>query len=189
MKTIINLNKTTLFDFDNSDYYHGKDKITRFVWIVISAIFLESLVPYPVCFKSWLLRVFGAKVGNGLILKPNVKIKQPWRLEIGDNCWIGEGVWIDNLVRVKLESNVCLSQGAFLLTGNHNYKMATFDLITGEIHLHQGVWIGAKGLVGPGVTCYSHSILSAGSVTFRNLEAYGIYQGNVAVFKRKRVIV
>ena len=79
-------------------------------------------VPYPSTFKAIILRVFGAKVGKGLVIRTHVRIKQPWRLSIGDHVWIGESVWIDNLVQVAIASNVCLSQGAFLLTGNHDYK-------------------------------------------------------------------
>ena len=101
---------------------------------------------------------------------------------------IGEHVWIDNLVPVSLGANCCISQGAMLLTGNHNYKKSTFDLITGEIHLEDGVWIGAKAVVCPGVICRSHSLLTVGSVATSSLEAYCIYQGNPAQKIRDRRI-
>jgi putative colanic acid biosynthesis acetyltransferase WcaF len=178
--------KTDLSTFQNRDFSHGKSLLTRMLWILCSRLFFETLIPYPNAFKRSLLALFGAKIGKGVVLKPSVKIKQPWRLEIGDHSWIGEGVWIDNLVHVSLASNVCLSQGAFLLTGNHNYKKTSFDLITGEIHLEEGVWIGAKSIVGPGVTCHSHAVLAAGSCAFKNLDAYSVYQGNPAIFMRLR---
>lgn len=182
------LKKSNLAKFNNCEYSHGKPQIVRILWVVISLFFFETSIPYPAFFKVAILKFFGAKIGLGLVLKPNVKIKHPWFLEIGDNCWIGEKVWIDNLVLVRLASNVCLSQGVLLLTGNHNYKKSTFDLITGVIILEEGVWIGAQSLVGPGVVCASHAFLSAGSTTFENLDAYSIYQGNTAIFKRKRYI-
>lgn len=101
--------------------------------------------------------------------------------------WIGEGVWIDNLGKVKIGNNVCISQGAMLLTGNHNYKKESFDLIVGDITLEDGVWVGAKSVVCPGVTMKSHSILTVGSVLTKDAEEYGIYQGNLAVMVKKRV--
>ena len=134
------------------------------------------------------MRLFGAKIGKGVVIKPSVNIKYPWFLEIGDHAWIGEKVWIDNLVPVKIGPNVCISQGAMLLTGNHNYKKETFDLITGEIILEEGAWIGAKAVVTPGVTCKEHSVLAVSSVAVEDLEPYTVYQGNPAKPIRKRTI-
>jgi putative colanic acid biosynthesis acetyltransferase WcaF len=90
---------------------------------------------------------------------------------------------------VKIGDNVCISQGAMLLCGNHDYKKPTFDLITGPITLEEGVWIGAKSTVCPGVTCRSHAVLSVGSVASKDLDPYGIYRGNPAVKERERKIV
>ena len=102
--------------------------------------------------------------------------------------WIGEKVWIDNLAQVDIHSNVCISQGAMLLTGNHNYKSVSFDLVIGSITLEEGVWIGAQAVICPGVSCGSHSILTVGSVASKNLEPYSIYQGNPAIKIRNRII-
>jgi len=179
---------TDLSSFSNPEYHHGKSLPVRLVWMLVSRIFFQTVLPYPSAFKAMLLRLFGAKIGKRVVIKPNVNFKQPWRLSIGAYSWIGEGVWIDNLVQVSIESNVCLSQGAFLLTGNHDYKSTSFELITGEIHLEPGVWIGAKAIVGPGVRCESHSVLAAGSTTSKDLEAYKIYQGNPAEVKRERTL-
>lgn len=109
-------------------------------------------------------------------------------MQIGDFTWIGEETWIDNLGSVSIGSHCCLSQGAMLLTGNHNYKMPTFDLMVGEIHLEDGTWIGAKSIVCPGVSCGSHSVLAAGSVATHRLEPYTIYQGNPALAVKVRDI-
>ena len=122
--------------------------------------------------KVFLLRVFGATVGKKVVLKPNINIKYPWNLVIGNHCWIGEGVWIDNLDQVTLEDHVCISQGAFLECGNHNYKSSSFDLMTAPIYVKQGSWIGAKGIIGPGVTVGSHAVLSLGAVATKDLEPY-----------------
>ena len=177
-----------LSTFSNPTFSHGKSIVVRMLWMLVSRLIFNTWVPYPSTLKAIILRLFGAKVGRGLVIRTHVRIKQPWRLSIGDHVWIGESVWIDNLVQVAIASNVCLSQGAFLLTGNHDYKSTSFDLITGEIHLESGVWIGAKALVGPGVRCMSHSVLASGSTTFKELEANKIYQGNPAEEKRTRQI-
>lgn len=136
-----------------------------------------------------MLKWFGARVGKGVVIKPGVNIKYPWRLSIGDYSWIGERSWIDNLGHVSIGAHCCLSQGSMLLCGNHDYKKPTFDLLIQPINLEDGVWIGAKAIVTPGVTCRSHSVLAVNSVAIGNLEAYSIYQGNPATLVRKRDIV
>ena len=177
--------KVRLDKFNIGDYYPGS-LFKRSAWYLTSLVFFKNSIPFPSSLKAALLRNFGAKIGKNLIIKPCVNIKYPWFLQIGNNCWIGEDVWIDNLAVVKIENNVCLSQGSFLLTGSHNYKISTFDLIIGNIILEDGVWIGAKSIVCPNVTCKLESVLAAGSVATHDLEENNIYQGNPATKKRKR---
>lgn len=178
---------TRLDKFDNSHFKPGSS-IKRVLWLLASGIFFQTWFPWPSHMKALILKSFGAKIGKSLVLKPRVNIKYPWKLTIGDHVWIGEQVWIDNLDDVTLGNHVCISQGALLLCGNHNYKRQTFDLITGPIILEDGVWIGAQSTVAPGITCHSHSILTLGSIATADLNAFGIYQGNPASFKKQRTI-
>ncbi len=179
--------KTNLQKFNNSWYRPGS-AIKRVCWYFVQAMFFRSAFPMN-GFKIKLLRLFGARVGTGVVVKPYTRIKYPWRISIGNHVWIGESVWIDNLANVVIGDHCCLSQGAFLLCGNHDYSKTTFDLIIGEIHLEEGVWIGAKSVVCPGVTCHSHAVLAVGSVTTKDLEPYSIYQGNPATKVRDRNIM
>jgi putative colanic acid biosynthesis acetyltransferase WcaF len=179
--------ETDLSKFNN-DWYNPGNKLKIITWFLCNSIFINNYLPIPVSIKILILKIFGAKIGKNVMIKPKVNIKYPWFLEIGNNVWIGEMAWIDNFVKVLIEDNVCISQGAMLLTGNHDYKKHTFDLIPKEIHLEKGVWIGAKAIVCGGVRCKSHSVLSVNSVTSKNLEPYKIYQGNPACSIRERII-
>ena len=185
------MDKTDLSKYNN-DWYKAssltKGFLITFVWFVTNRIFINSYLPLPISIKVAILKAFGAKIGKGITIKPMVNIKAPWNLEIGDNVWIGECAWIDNIGKVRIGNNVCISQGAVLLSGNHNYKKVTFDLIIEDIILEDGVWIGSKSIVCTGVTCFSHAVLSINSVATHNLEAYKIYQGNPAKAIRERVI-
>ncbi len=176
-----------LSKYDNS-WYNPGNKIKILIWYFINLLFFKTSIPYPSKIKVLLLRIFGAKIGKNVVIKPCVNIKYPWFLKIGDNVWIGENVWIDNLTNVEVGNNVCISQGAYIFTGNHNYKTQTFDLIIKPVIIEDGVWIGAKAIVCPGVRCKSHSVLSVGSVATKDLEEYTVYQGNPADPKRKRTI-
>lgn len=158
-------------------------------WYIVNAIIFRSYLLPGSAIKRGLLKLFGAKVGKSVVIKPQVNIKYPWFLSIGDHSWIGENVWIDNLTTVSIGDNCCLSQGAFLLTGNHDFTRSSFDLMVKSIVLEDGAWIGAGAMVCPGVTCFSHSVLTARSVATKNLAPFIIYQGNPAVPIKDRVII
>jgi putative colanic acid biosynthesis acetyltransferase WcaF len=179
--------KTDLSKYDNSWYQPGS-QIKRWCWYLVNELFLRNPLNISSGLKIFWLRLFGAKIGKGVVIKPHINIKYPWKLSIGNHCWIGESVWIDNLAEVTIEDHVCISQGAFLICGNHNYKRSSFDLMIAPITLKQGSWVGAKSVVGPGVTLHEHAILSLGSVASSDLEPNTIYRGNPAIIVKSRRI-
>jgi len=182
------MQKTDLKSYNNSPYHPGGSVLKRILWHYINGIVFKTSL-FPVYgLKIALLRLFGAKIGQQVEIKPNVNIKYPWNLTIADEVWIGEDVWIDSLVMVTIGSNVCISQGTMILTGSHNYKKTSFNLITGEVVFEDGVWIGAKAVVNQGITIGSHAVLTTGSIATKNLEPYSIYQGNPATKIRQRII-
>jgi len=182
------MNGTELNRYDNAWYHPGGGMIKRLFWYFFNVLFfINPLNPFS-GLKVLLLRLFGAEIGRGVVIKPGVNIKYPWLLKVGNHTWIGERVWIDNLAKVNIGDNCCISQGALLLCGNHNYKKSTFDLIVKPIRLEDGAWIGARSVVGPGVTVGTHSILTVQSVATETLEPFGLYKGNPAVRIRERVI-
>lgn len=115
------MKKVHLNQFENN-WYKPASKIKIILWYFINIFLFKTMLPIPSSIKLKLLRIFGATVGNDVVIKPNVNIKYPWFLTIGNDCWIGEDVWIDNLKQVTIGDNVCLSQGSYLLTGSHDYK-------------------------------------------------------------------
>lgn len=157
-------------------------------WYFCNVLFFKNpLLPLS-GLKVFLLRLYGASVGRGVVIKPSVNIKYPWKLSIGDHCWIGERVWIDNLSGVVMGESVTLSQDAMILTGSHDHTKTTFDFISFPVTLEDGVWIGARAVVYGGVTAGSHAILGINAVAESNLEPYTIYKGNPAVPVIKRNI-
>ena len=177
-----------LSKYNNNWYKPGKSKFTILIWYCLNAVFLNTYFLPISSFKIFLLKLFGAKIGRGVVIKPKVNIKYPWNLEIGNFSWIGEEVWIDNLDNIKIGNNCCVSQGAMLLCGNHNYKKTTFDLVTKPITLQDGSWVGAKAIVCPGITLEENSILTVGSVANTNLNSNEIFQGNPAKKIKERRI-
>ena len=174
--------------FSGSGFDKGAGRVRTVVWYFVNALVVRaSWCPF-MGIKVALLRAFGARIGRGLVIKNNVVIKSPWNLTVGDHCWLGEGCWIDNLDRVVIGSNVCVSQGAMLLTGNHDYTLASMPYRNAPITIEDGAWIGARATVCPGVTVRRNAILTVGSVATRDMRPNGIYQGNPAAMVRTRHI-
>lgn len=174
--------------FDGSDFDKGAGFLKITLWYFVNALIVRASWNPFMMIKIALLRAFGAQIGKGLVIKNNVIIKSPWNLVIGDNCWLGENCWIDNLDKVVIGNNVCISQGAMLLTGNHDYTISNMPYRNAPIQIGDGVWIGAKTVVCPGVCIRNNAILTVGSIATRDLEENGIYQGYPALMIRKRKI-
>ncbi|WP_407525607.1 WcaF family extracellular polysaccharide biosynthesis acetyltransferase [Lacibacter sp. MH-610] len=179
--------QTRLDQYNNSWYKPGRSVAVRMLWHCTSVLLVQCSWNLSSAVRTWCLRLFGASIGKGVVIKPGVQIKYPWLLKVGNHVWIGEHVWIDNLTTVTIDDHVCISQGAYLLTGNHDYTSEKFNLMVKPIMLQQGVWIGAKAIVGPGVTAAPHAVLTAGSVATKDLEAFKIHSGNPALPVKERV--
>jgi len=171
-------------------YEPGAGLVRRVLWYCVNAcVFASWLVPVSAP-KRVLLRAFGARIGPRVVLKPRVSIKHPWRLSIGAHSWIGEGVLIDNLVTVSIGANACLSQGAFILTGNHDYTSPSFTLRTGPVHVGDGAWIGARAVICPGVSVGCNTVITVGSILTRDAVADSVYTGHPATrIRARRTIV
>ena len=175
--------------YTTGDYTPGVSLLRQLLWYFIGSPIVQSrLLPISVL-KVWILRCFGAQIGQGVRIKPGVRVKFPWRLTVGNFVWIGEDAWLDNVAPVTLEDYVCLSQGVYLCTGNHDWSDPNFRLIPASIYIEAGSWIAARATVGPGVTVAQGAVLSLGSVAGRSLEPMTIYAGNPAVPIKKRVMV
>tara|TARA_Y100000741_G_C18207623_1_gene540343 strand:- start:442 stop:927 length:486 start_codon:yes stop_codon:yes gene_type:complete len=155
---MINLEK-----FKKSNIYGEKSFITNLVWYFINNIFFNSFIPGSKI-RIFLLRLFGSNIGKNVYLKPKINIKFPWKLRIGENSWIGEKVWIDNISEIDIGKNCCISQGVYLCTGNHDFKKESFDLISEKIIIEDSVWVGAKSIIGPGSKISYGKFIKLGSI-------------------------
>lgn len=164
----------------------GAGKIKEMTWYLVKVVFFLSALPYPNGFKCLLLRLFGAKIGSGVIIKPRVNIHFPWKLEVGNDVWIGEEVFLLNFEQLTIGNDVCVSQRAFLCGGNHDFRIPEMPYRNGPITLMDGAWIGASVFVSPGVTVGTDSVITAGSVVTGNIAPNGIYKGNPIVYIKQR---
>jgi putative colanic acid biosynthesis acetyltransferase WcaF len=182
------LNKTQLHkNFNTGDFRIGASILKQFLWYFTDIFFFKSRIIPVSSVLVFILRLFGARIGKQVRIKPGIHIKYPWKLTIGDYSWLAD-CYIENLDFVHIAEHCCISQQATLITGNHNYRKTSYDLITAPITIEEGAWIGAAAKVGPGVTVHSHAVLTMGSVATKALDVYGIYQGNPAIKVKEREI-
>lgn len=173
--------------FDNQSFERGRSRLVESLWFLVSWLFVSSWIPGSSVRVFW-LRLFGARIGSRARLKPRIRVKFPWRLELGDHVWIGEGVWIDNLDWTRIGSHCCVSQGAYLCTGSHDWSRDDFALITAPITLEDHCWLGARSTVAPGVRAGTGAVLALAAVATGDLEPWAVYAGNPATRSRSRVM-
>jgi putative colanic acid biosynthesis acetyltransferase WcaF len=182
------MSQVNLRAYDNSWYSPGRPAAWRAAWIFFGLPLLRCSWIVSSSVRVNLLRAFGARIGRGVVMQQPLRVKYPWHLVVGDDCWFGEDCWIDNLTTVRIGSNVCISQGAYLCTGNHNWTDPHFGLMVAPITLADGAWVGARCVIAPGVVLGTGAIASAGSVITASIPDFEIHTGNPARCIRMRTI-
>jgi putative colanic acid biosynthesis acetyltransferase WcaF len=151
-------------------------KIRIAVWVTIGSFLLRySFIPS--LFKRYILTIFGAQIGNEVVLRRGIKIHFPWNLEIGDDCWIGEEVWFINHEKIKIGSNVCISQRSIICSGGHDYRSASLEYAHKPIEIKDGAWVCLDAKVLPGVTIGEYSVVSAGEIARKSVPDYSMLIG------------
>ena len=181
--------KVRLDQFDpNGGLDRGRPKWFEAVWYLVKCAFFLSALPWPNGFKRRLLRLFGAQVGVGLVIRPRVNIHMPWKLVLGDHCWIGEDCEFLNLETITFQDHVAIAHRVYLATGNHNYKDHTMPYRNAPITIERGTWVASCVFIGPGVTIGEHSVVAAGSVLTKSVSPWSVMAGNPASKVRERVL-
>lgn len=160
-----------------NNWSRGNSFLYESLWVMIFQPIVSSFLPGSY-WRRIVLTFFGAKLGKSIRLNIGLKVKFPWKLVIGDYSWIGENTWIDNIEFVRISDNVCVSQGVYFCTGNHNYKKPTFDFFASSIKVDSHAWIGAKSIIGPGYKIGKGSVITMGSVIKENIPPGTIYKNN-----------
>ena len=180
MREPINLSKSGAGNFSRT-----RSRFIEMFWIVVEFFLVSNPLQLSSRARVWALRLFGARIGANVIMRPRLRVKFPWNLEVGDNCWIGEGVWIHNQDLLMIEDNVVVSQEAFITTGSHDIY-ESMDLVVKPLTLRRGAWITARCLVLQGVEIGQNVVFTPGRVVQKSLPPNGIYGGNPAKFIRQR---
>jgi putative colanic acid biosynthesis acetyltransferase WcaF len=156
----------------------GRPVLVEGAWYLAKWLLFLTAFPVPSALKRAILRLFGAQIGKGVIIKPRVNIHLPWKLVVGDFSWIGEEVFILNFEPVTVGSHCCVSQRVFLCTGNHDYRQPHMPYCNEPITIADGAWIGAQTFIAPGVEIGTEAVIAAASVVTKNQPARMVCAGN-----------
>lgn len=167
-------------------YRKRKFSFRRAFWLLVRD-YIFRLSPYHSNgIRCSLLRLFGAKIGKDVVIRPSVCVDSPWNLKIGDYSWIGENVLLNNIDKISIGSNCCISQGGIISSASHDYKKESFDTISSPVYVKDRVWIGAGSMVHPGVSIGSDSVIGAMSNVLKDIAPNTLNFGNPCRFIRKR---
>lgn len=157
-----------LAGFLGTGYDKGRPRSTQLLWLVVSrTIVMKWWCPSPV--RVRILRMFGAQIGAGTLIRADVKIHWPWKLRVDAHTWIGEEAWILNLEPVTIGTNTCVSQGVFICTGSHDRKSPTFEFDNAPITIGDSVWIATRATILRGVHIADGATVGAGALVNRNV--------------------
>jgi len=174
-----------LAGYTTGDFSRGASPLKEAAWWAVRALFFQTPLPWPSALRVALLRLFGASVGKGVVIRSQVNITFPWRFSAGDHVWIGEEVVILTLAPVAIESNCCISQRAFLCTGSHDFSSPAFTLVTSPITIHEGSWVAAGAFIAPGVHVGPASMVASGSVVLADVPPRVRVRGNPATVAKQ----
>ena len=151
-------------------------KIQLGIWFLIQHLIFRSALTPP-SIRTLLLKLFGATIGNGVLIRSGVRVHFPWNLTIGDDCWVGEEVWFINHEQVTLGSNVCVSQRSTICSGGHDYRSSTLEFSHMPVEINDGAWVCLDAKVLPGVTIGKCSVISAGEVVRKSVPDFSMLIG------------
>ena len=164
--------------YDQSWFDRGRPGWFVLLWWLVQAIAFP-LTPHPFSgIRCWLLRLFGAKIGSGLVIRPTARFTYPWKIEIGDYSWIGDDVVLYSLDRIHIGQHCVISQKSYLCTGSHDIQDPAFKLMTASITIGNGVWIATDCFIAPGVEIGANSVIGARSSVFGNIPAQQVCWGS-----------
>jgi len=159
--------------------------VVQLWWVVQSTLFAMS----PQFMHGWrrfLLRLFGARVGSGVLIRPTARITYPWNLSFSDHAWVGDGVELYSIAKIDVGNHVVISQRSYIFTATHDYRKVTFDTILGAVEIEDGAWLAADVFVAPGVKIGSGCVIGARSSVFSDMPTDMICMGSPAKAVRRR---
>jgi putative colanic acid biosynthesis acetyltransferase WcaF len=174
------MNYQRLDQFTLPDNFRGRSAvIVQLWWLVESTIFAWS-PQFMYGWRCFLLRLFGAKIGQNVLIRPTARVTYPWKVSIGDHTWIGDDVGLYSLGAIEIGAHTVISQRSYLCTGSHDYSKVSFDIYAKPIRIGSQVWVASDVFIAPGVTIGDGTVVGVCSTVLHDLPEGKICYGNPA---------
>jgi len=167
--------------------FRGRSTLVVQLWWMTDFFFFKLSPQVMYGWRRFLLRLFGAKIGKNVIIRPNITITYPWKISIGDYSWIGDNVELYSLGEIEIGSNVVISQKSYLCAASHDYDKEDFPIWSKKITIEDECWLATDVYVAPGVTVGKGTVVGARSSVFKDLPAGKVCVGSPARAIRDRI--
>jgi putative colanic acid biosynthesis acetyltransferase WcaF len=179
-------NYQQLDQFQLPQNFRGKSAVTVQLWWLVQSTLFACSPQFMYGWRRFLLRLFGAKIGKNVIIRPTARIQFPWKVQIGDYSWIGDEVILYSLGSIEIGNDVVISQRCYICTGTHDAFKTTFDISSHKITIQDQCWLATDVFVAPGITIGRGSVVGARSSVFKDLPAGKICMGQPATVIKDR---
>jgi putative colanic acid biosynthesis acetyltransferase WcaF len=179
--------ETWCYDRQNRTPFSRREQVGRVLWWLGGWLLFKCSLRPMYAWRRWVLRLFGARIGAQASIQRSARIEFPWNLEMGRHSTIGEGAWVYNLAKVRIDDYATLSQRVFLCTGSHDYTRPEFDMVRQPIWIQRGAWVAADVFVGPGVTIGADAVIGVRSVVLKDMPGGMVCVGHPCVPLKPRV--
>jgi len=160
--------------------FRGRSPFVVQLWWLVQATLFAGSPQFLYAWRCFLLRLFGAKIGKRVLIRPTVRITYPWKVSIGDFSWVGDDVVLYSLGPIYIGSHTVISQKSYICTGSHDLTRLAFDIYYQPVEIGNQVWIAADVFIAPGVKIGDGSVVGARSTVLQNIPAAKICYGNPA---------
>lgn len=169
-----------LSKFNQPSAFRGRSAFVVQLWWLVQAVLFGCSPQFMYSWRIFLLRIFGAKIGENVIIRPSVRITYPWKLTIGDYAWIGDNAELYTLGEITIGKNAVVSQKSYLCTGSHDFQSEAFDIYQLPIVIEDEAWVATDVYIAPGVTIGKGAVIGARSSVFKDMPAGMICIGSPA---------
>lgn len=158
--------------------FRGRSALWVQTWWLVEATLFRCSPQFAYGFRAWLLRCFGAGVGQHSVIRPTVRVTYPWKVSLGDHVWIGDDVVLYSLGDIHVGHHTVVSQRSYLCAADHDHLQSDFPIRARPIRIDDQVWIGADVFIGPGVHVAQGAVVGARSSVFGDLPAAMVCLGS-----------